>query len=154
MRPFITKYLLDTNILLRASDLNALQHPLARDAIYQLLIQGNQCCLTLQILVEFWVVATRPTDVNGFGWTFQRTMEQISQFLSRFIVLEENAQILENWLKLVALYEIKGKRTHDIRLIAVMQSHGITHLLTFNPRDFICPAGLKIISPDQYLHYS
>ncbi len=150
----MTKYLLDTNILLRASDPNTLQHPLARDAIYQLLIQGNQCCLTLQVLVEFWVVATRPTDVNGFGWTPQRTMAQISQFLSRFIVLQENDQILENWLKLVTLYQIKGKRTHDIRLIAVMQSHHITHLLTFNPSDFICPAGFNIISPEQYLNYS
>jgi hypothetical protein len=79
---------------------------------------------------------------------------QISQFLSRFIVLQENDQILENWLNLVNLYQVKGKRTHDIRLIAVMQSHNITHLLTFNPNDFICPTGFKIISPEQYLNYS
>jgi hypothetical protein len=33
-----------------------------------LLTQGDECFLTAQVLVELWVVATRPVEVNGLGW--------------------------------------------------------------------------------------
>ena len=30
--------------------------------------QGDECFLTAQVLVELWVVATRPVEVNSLGW--------------------------------------------------------------------------------------
>lgn len=59
------KYLLDTNILLRAADVSSFTHSLANEAIAQIIADGNKCVITSQVLVEFWVVATGPTDVNG-----------------------------------------------------------------------------------------
>jgi hypothetical protein len=47
--------------------------------------------------------------------------------------------------------DIKGKRTHDIRLLAVMKTHNISHLLTFNPTDFIQLSDLIIITPQTIL---
>jgi len=78
----MAKYLFDTNILLRLSDRISANYALARDATYILIDQGHKCCLTSQIIIEFWVVATRPTEVNGLGWTPERTKNQINQFLS------------------------------------------------------------------------
>jgi len=59
--------------------------------------------------------------------------------------------ILMNIEQLVTDYDIKGKRTHDIRLLAVMKSHNITHLLTFNSKDFIQLPKLTIVHPQDIM---
>jgi predicted nucleic acid-binding protein len=64
----MTKYLLDTNIVLRFSNPSDAQHDLATDAVATLLMQADECYLTAQVLVELWVVATCPVDVTGLGW--------------------------------------------------------------------------------------
>ncbi len=148
----MAKYLFDTNILLRLSDRISANYALARDATYILIEQGHKCCLTSQIIIEFWVVATRPTEVNGLGWTPERTKNQINQFLTRFTVLEETPEIFTLWFQLVTDYNIKGKRTHDIRLLAVMKAHSITHLLTFNPDDFVLLPNIIILQPQDLLN--
>lgn len=148
----MNRYLLDTNILLRLSDPNSVSYSLARDATYWLIDRGHKGYLTSQIIIEFWVVATRPVEVNGLGWTAERTRNQINQLMARFSLLEENSDIFTHWLQLVTTYQIKGKRTHDIRLMAVMKAHQITHLLTFNPDDFIPLNDIIIIHPQDLLH--
>lgn len=146
----MTNYLFDTNILLRLSDPNSASYALARDTTYFLIDQGHQGYLTSQIIVEFWVVATRPIEVNGLGWTAERTKNQVDRFITRFSILEETSDIFPLWLQLVAEYNIKGKRTHDIRLLAVMKAHNITHLLTFNPDDFIALPDITIVRPQDF----
>lgn len=37
--------------------------------------------ITAQVLVEFWVVATRPIAVNGLGWSAEQARTQIAQLL-------------------------------------------------------------------------
>ncbi|OPF19567.1 twitching motility protein PilT [Microcystis aeruginosa KW] len=148
----MANYLFDTNIFLRLSDRISANYALARDATYILIEQGHKCCLTSQIIIEFWVVATRPTEVNGLGWTPERTKNQINQFLTRFTVLEETPEIFTLWFQLVTDYNIKGKRTHDIRLLAVMKAHSINHLLTFNPDDFVPLPNIIILQPQDLLN--
>ena len=63
----MTQYLLDTNILIRIADTSSAHHSLANNAINQIIINGDECVITPQNLIEFWVVATRPIDVNGLG---------------------------------------------------------------------------------------
>jgi hypothetical protein len=114
--------------------------------------QGGECLITSQILIEFWVVATRPNDVNGLGWTTQKTQQEIDQILSQFSLLEESPDIFPLWFQLVTIYNIKGKRTHDIRLLAVMKAFNITHLLTFNPDDFIPIPNITILHPQDFIN--
>jgi predicted nucleic acid-binding protein len=123
------------------------QHVLATDAISRLLMQSDECLLVTQVIIEFWVVATRPTQVNGLGWTVEQTRSTIDQLLDRFPFLEESPQIFPNWLNLVTTNRVMGKRTHDARIIAAMLAHGITHLLTFNPSDFAGISSITIIHP-------
>lgn len=80
----MTRYLLDTNIVLRFCNRSDLDHPLAVDAVTQLLNQGDECFLTAQVLIEFWVVATRPVEVNGLGWTTEQVHDIIQQLLLQF----------------------------------------------------------------------
>ncbi|MBW4539357.1 MAG: hypothetical protein KME43_09435 [Myxacorys chilensis ATA2-1-KO14] len=63
----MTQYLLDTNILIRLSDSASPDQLMIFNAIAQLITQGNQCVVTSQVLIEFWVVATRPSNVNRLG---------------------------------------------------------------------------------------
>lgn len=143
----MTRYLLDTNVVLRLCNLSDVQHNLATDAVSCLLTQGDECFLTAQVLIELWVVATRPVEVNGLGWAVEQTRNTIDQLLNRFPLLEESSQIFPNWLDLVTVNRVMGKRTHDIRIVAVMLTHGITHLLTFNPSDFVAPSGITVVRP-------
>lgn len=143
----MTRYLLDTNVVMRFCNASDVQHRLATDAISRLLAQEDECLLTAQVLVEFWVVATRPIDVNGLGWTVEQARSTIDQLRDRFPLLEETPQIFPTWLNLVANSRVVGKRTHDIRIIATMLAHGITHLLTFNPTDFAITSSITVIHP-------
>ena len=64
----MTQDLLDTNIIVRFADIESLDYSHINDAIFQILSQGDRCCITAQVIIEFWVVATRPVSVNGLGW--------------------------------------------------------------------------------------
>lgn len=145
----MTRYLLDTNVVMRFCNPSNVQHCLSTDAISRLLTQKDECFLTAQILVEFWVVATRPVEVNGLGWTVEQTRITIDQLLDRFPLLEESSQIFPNWLNLVTTSRVMGKRTHDARIVAAMLANGITHLLTFNPSDFAITSSITIIRPQE-----
>jgi predicted nucleic acid-binding protein len=144
-------YLLDTNILLRIADTSSPQHPLALAAITNTLSKGDKCVITSQVLIEFWVVATRPVEVNGLGWTPQLTTEKMRQFIAQFSLLEETSEIFPHWFQLVVSHNIKGKRTHDVRLLAIMTVYNIPYLLTLNPNDFIPLPDITIIQPQDLL---
>lgn len=145
----MTRYLLDTNVIMRFCNPNDVHHDLATNAISCLLTQEDECYITAQVLVEFWVVATRPVEVNGLGWTVEQTRSTIDQLLDRFQLLEESSQIFPTWLGVVTANKVMGKRTHDARIIAVMLAHGITHILTFNPSDFRLMPDIIIVRPQE-----
>lgn len=147
----MAKYLLDTNVVIRFCNSSDVQYSLATDAIAHLLANGDECFLTAQVLIEFWVVATRPIEVNGLGWTVEHTRTTIDQLLNRFPLLEESPQIFSNWLNLVTESNVLGKRTHDVRIIATMLAHGITHLITFNPGDFAITPNIAITHPQDVI---
>lgn len=147
----MTKYLLDTNVVLRFSNPSDEQHGLATEAVVTLLMRADECYLTAQVLIELWVVATRPVDVNGLGWSIEQTRNIIDQLLERFPIAEEAPLIFTNWLALVTENQIKGKRTHDIRLVAVMSAFNISHVLTLNPNDFAGISGIKVVHPQDII---
>ncbi|ASC72627.1 hypothetical protein XM38_035850 [Halomicronema hongdechloris C2206] len=144
-------YLLDTNVLLRMSDRTSPMNLIAGRAAATLLVQSHQLFVTSQNIIEFWVVATRPVDVNGLGWSVEQTRAEVEQILNQFPQLEETPQIFSYWLNLVTTDQIQGKRVHDARLVAVMQAHAITHLLTFNPDDFSNSDNITVVHPQSIL---
>lgn len=140
----MTRYLLDTNVALRFSNPSAPQHELVRSAVARLLV-NDECVLTAQVLIEFWVVATRPINVNGLGWSAEQARASVDQLLDRFPLLEDRPEVFPIWLQLICDNRIQGKRAHDIRLIAVMFAHGVDHLLTLNPNDFTIASSITIV---------
>lgn len=149
----MTQYLLDTNVVMRFCNASDVQHRLATAAIDRLLAQEDECLLTAQVLVEFWVVATRPVEVNGLGWSVEQARSTIDQLLDRFPLLEESSHIFPIWLNLVTDSKVMGKRTHDVRIIAAMLAHRITHLLTFNSGDFAVASTITVTHPQELLGF-
>jgi predicted nucleic acid-binding protein len=147
----MVKYLLDTNVVLRFSNPSDEQHRLATESVATLLSQADECYLTAQVLIEFWVVATRPVAVNGLEWSVEQTRNIIEQLLERFPVAEETPRILPAWLAIVNRNQVKGKRTHDARIAALMVASDISHILTFNPSDFTRIPGITVAHPQEII---
>lgn len=128
--------MVDTNMLLRLEDSASPFQDQAIKSLERLQHFGTMLCIMPQNLIEFWAVATRPLSVNGLELTPTEAAERIDVFLSLFQFLPDTAGIYYEWARLVQRYGVSGKQAHDARLVAVMRTHGIAHLLTFNVNDF------------------
>lgn len=143
----MTRYVADTNVLLRAAAPASAHHVAAVESVKRLLGRGDEVFLVPQVLVEFWSVATRPIEVNGYGWPAEYAAAKIADLLRQFPLLPETPAIFPEWLRLVSHYGIIGKQVHDSRLVAQLNVHGVPHLLTFNIGDFQ-PYGALAVSPE------
>lgn len=55
--------------------------------------------------------------------------------------------IFTRWLELVKQFPVHGKRVYDARLVAVLQAHTASHLITFNTSDFAVFTLLSLVDP-------
>ena len=143
----MASYLADTNVLLRLADTASEQHPVATQALARLLRQGDEVYVTPQNFIEFWSVATRPVQANGFGWSNERAAKELTELQERFAMLPDSPEVFTRWLELVKGFPIRGKRVHDARLVAVLQTNNVEHPLTFNTPDFTAFSFLSLIDP-------
>lgn len=141
--------LVDTNIILRSADRLHPASAQARKAMKILFRQGNRLCVARQTLLESWVVATRPRDANGFGYSPQFAAEGLSQVKRLFHLLTDTDDIFGEWEKLVLAHKVAGRTAFDTRLVATMNIHRITSILTFNTDDFKRYSGIQVLHPDQ-----
>ncbi len=129
-------YLVDTNVLLRFVDRSHSLYSLIRIAVRTLRQDGYQLRVTAQNCIEFWNVATRPLERNGFGLTPPET-ERLLQLVERlFPVLPDSSEVYKEWRRLVVIFGVSGVQVHDVRLVASMRVNGISHILTLNVEDF------------------
>ncbi len=143
----MTKYLVNTNVCLRIATPDSVQHDAAKLAVRTLIIRGDEIYIAPQVIAEFWVVATRPVDVNGLGWSVETTEIEVARLLNRFRLLPESRQLFPEWHRLVVQNRVAGKQAHDTRLVAIMNTNGLTHVLTFNVNNFRAH-GVTVVSPD------
>lgn len=129
-------YLSDTSIVLRLAQPHLPIYQTVFQALAKLSRSGEQIVVVPQILVEFWVVATRPTNVNGLEMTTDKAEKELENLQNLFTVLPENEKIFDEWKTIVAKYKVSGKVAHDARIVAAMKTHKIENILTLNPNDF------------------
>lgn len=122
-------------------------HSQAVNAVRTLLANGDRVCLIPQNLIEFWNVATRPIERNGFGWSPAKTDVEISRLESLLTLLPDSQAIYREWRTIVLDNLVRGKQVHDARIVAAMEVHQITKLLTFNTKDFIRFGHIVLIDP-------
>lgn len=141
------RILLDTNIVGRLSQPRHNLHSVAVAATERLLKEGHELRVVPQVLYEFWAVATRPEDENGFGFSIEKSRIELDRIKLIFPPLRDERGILEPWESLVVEHAARGKNSHDARLVAAMQRHGLTHLITFNVADFLRYPGITLLEP-------
>jgi predicted nucleic acid-binding protein len=145
------RILLDTNIVLRSAQSNSPNWNEIHSALRQFIDSGWELCLVPQVLYEFWVAATRPISQNGFGLDSVAATERVEEFLGEFTLLRDERGIFDHWFTLVRDYSVTGKHAHDSRLVAAMQRHSVSHLLTINTADFSRFTMITAVAPAEIL---
>jgi predicted nucleic acid-binding protein len=124
------------------------EYQTASNAILVLSERGEELCMVPQNLVEIRAVATRPVIAkNGLGMNTEAALEAILRLKSLFTVLADEEQIYDMWEALVVKHRVSGKATHDARIVAAMQVHGLNSILTFNTGDFTRYPGIEVVHP-------
>ena len=142
-------YAVDTNILARSIHEGHPMQQITKDAIKTLLDRGETVCVPAQSLYEFWVIATRPLEANGFGMSVAEAQVRLAEFEARLTLKTDTAAIYAEWKQLVTQHSVMGKPAHDARIVAAMKVHGISHLLTFNVGDFKRFQQITVVSPTE-----
>ena len=128
--------LVDTNVLLCATDRSRHRHSEARDLFRTSRAGGYTLALSGQIVREYLVVATRPAEVNGLGMNCADALHNISRIATRAIYCEETEAVSARLRALIGIYSLSGKRIHDANVVATMAEHDIGWLITENKPDF------------------
>lgn len=139
--------LADTNLLLRLVEPDHPQSAAAADATRSIRLSGRQLVIVPQVIYEFWVVATRPANLNGLGLEPTDAQHLLAKLSPTLKLLRDERSIYEVWQRIVVDHRIMGKQAHDARLAAAMIRHGISHLLTFNVPDFSRFPFINIVDP-------
>ena len=130
------RYAVDTNILARSVQENHPMHASAKQSVKALLDRGDEVCVLSQNLYELWVTATRPLEQNGLGLSAPQAQMHLTEFETTLVPVLDVPTVYAEWKRLVGQRTVIGKNAHDARIVAAMVVHGISHLLTFNVRDF------------------
>ncbi len=63
------------------------------------------------------------------------------------MLLADGALVYEMWIHLLQTHDVRGVQVHDAHLAAILKVHDVTHLLTFNGRDFVRYLPLIAVHP-------
>ena len=124
-------------------------HAEATQATAALLRRGETVHIILQNLYEFWSVATREVQYNGLGLSVFDAQAELARLRTLFSFLSDSPAIYPEWERLVTQHAVRGRDAHDTRIVAAMNVHGITHLLTFNKDDFKRFQNLTVLLPSE-----
>lgn len=123
------RYLIDTNILVYAFDGSDTKHA-AAEAALQDLVNSGRGVISVQNLAEFSRVMTEklPNRLSG------------AQARSMVLRLSDNLDVIGYDARTVAdalsMHERYGVHFFDALLVATMEQHGVTKIITENAADF------------------
>jgi hypothetical protein len=100
------RYLLDTGILLRLVNRQAVMHDQIRSAIRALKAQGYVVASSFQNRSEFWNVCTRPlTARGGLGLTLDETNRRLRTVERITALLPDIPEVYARWRELVQAHD-------------------------------------------------
>ena len=129
------RVLLDTNVLLAATDEGRVEHEKAAAALNDWPAAGTALYTSGQVLREYLSVATRPQDRNGLGLSQKDAVANVRALRSRIRLLEENLKVADRLLELLDRALCSGKQVHDANLVATALVHGVGSIVTINVAD-------------------
>src|SRR3984957_3422341 len=142
-----TRYLIDSNILIRWVQPSDPDYPIVESALEALAKQRAVLCYTSQNVAEFWNACTRPADRNGYGLSPENTDRRARFFEEKLRLLPDNLAVHEVWRKILVTHKVSGVQVYDARLVAMMLVHGVKRILTFNDKDFTRYTDIEAVHP-------
>lgn len=140
--------LADTGILLRLHEPADPHHADCDRVVRALHARGDRIVVAPQNIAEFWNVCTRPASARGgYGLDIVETYCRLTMLEAVFAVLFEPPPVYRIWRTLIMAHSVQGKQVHDARLDAMMNAHGLTHMVTLNAVDFSRYPGIVAIEP-------
>ena len=130
------RVMLDTNVLLAATDEGRAEHHDALTIINDWAAGHTDLCTSGQILREYLSVATRPAEKNGLGLNLPDALGNVRAIRERTTLLTEDSKVADRLLGLLGDVQCLGKQVHDANLVATMLVHGIGTVVTMNLEDF------------------
>jgi predicted nucleic acid-binding protein len=144
--------LLDTNILVYATQEDSPQHAQAKSLRDRALTGEISACISPQVLSEFFVTITR-ADHRAVQHPIsceQAVAEQRKYCESEHLhLLHPGPQIMERTFWLLAQYPVTGLRFYDMYLVATMLENDVTRVYTYNTRHFAPFAEVEVLSPPE-----
>ncbi len=130
------RVMLDTNVLLAATDENRSAHVAALAILNRWPDANSTLCVSGQILREYLAVATRPADQNGLGLKPAEAAANVRAIRDRTTLLAEDARVADRLIRLLDDIQFAGKQVHDANVVATMLVHGVGTVVTMNTGDF------------------
>lgn len=144
-------WLADSNVWLRSSEPDHPMYSAATHAV-KTILEKDDIALVPQTMNEFWRVVTAPLDKQrgGFGWDVAQADKKIQQLEMNFSMKYDTAEVYRKWRATVLTLGVTGIQVHDARIAAAMLAHGLTHILTFNVKDFqrYVSLGITVVHPN------
>ena len=128
--------MLDTNVLLAATDEGRAEHDEALTIVNDWPGRGVALYTSGQIMREYLAVATRPAERNGLGLALADALANVHAFRGRTSLLAEDGKVADRLLALLDDVACGGKQIHDANVVATMLAHGIDTIVTINTGDF------------------
>lgn len=93
---------------------------------------------------------TRPVARNGFGLSVPEVDREVRVIEAGMTLLPDSDGVYRTWRRIVLQSGVSGVQVHDARLAALMQVHGVGHILTLNTADFTrFGTGITPVHPSQ-----
>lgn len=131
-----SRAMLDTNVILSATDEGRAEHRQAMQIFSNWAGRGTTLYASGQIMREYLAVATRSADKNGLGLKRADAVANVRAFRTRARLLTEDSKVADCLLGLLEEIPCAGKQVHDANVVATMLVHGIDSLITMNLTDF------------------
>lgn len=140
--------LVDTNVLLRIIVKADVRHREVSGAVRLLRRAGHSLLMSAQGAAEFWRVCTRPASARGgYGLSVADTDTGLTRLEGVFQLTNESVDSYFHWRRLIVTHGVQGVQVHDARIAALMLANGVSHILTYNGKDFTRFPGISALSP-------
>lgn len=145
------KVFIDTNILLAATNQDRPEHAQCTAILEAMMSDAHTGYVNGQVLREYAVVATRPKVQNGLDLSPEAAADNIDTFRSILFILEETRSVADEPVRLIRTHELHGKRIHDANIAATVIAHGLSELLTSNPKDYAPFPEITCTRPEEFM---
>lgn len=140
--------LLDTNILIYATDTTAPFHKNSKKLRDNGLQGTVSLCVTSQVLLEFFAVVTSSKRIVN-PIEPQKAIEEIDKYLEaeKIIKIYPNKDTFSKIIDLSKKYNIKSQEIFDIQLVATMLSNNVTEIYTYDTGHFSKIKEILVLTP-------